>query len=223
MATAYDTSSKSSSVTSSPASWTHTPIGTPTDAVVQVTYDYSSVLTGLAVTYGGTSMGSAVGSQISSSSDHQTVTFHLVNPKSGAQTVSVSWTGGTTDGLIGTAVTFTGGGVGHGTYASASGSTATPSVTVTGTTNDIFVDGMAADGSSPTTTGTNQTSRNTGAQDSIIDGVSTAPGVASQVMSWSVTSGGDWCTGAVSIKGASGQPYNRYLNMNPSLQAVLAQ
>jgi hypothetical protein len=104
MAVAFDAATTSPSNFASPITYTHTPVGTPTAALVALTQDHPGRLP--SVTYGGGLM-SAIA--FAWSPDHTTVQwlFGLANPLSGAQTVAVSWAVGGTESNS-AAVTVTG-------------------------------------------------------------------------------------------------------------------
>jgi hypothetical protein len=82
-------------------SWTHTPVGTPT-AVAVLIQDYNIAQT--AVSYGGTSMGSAVTTKTDSNGAITSI-YGLANPPSGPQAVLITVANGTYVG--GAAVTVT--------------------------------------------------------------------------------------------------------------------
>jgi len=100
MAAAYDAgSSAQEDGTSSPLSWTHTPVGTPSIAIVTM---YIRSFDTVSVTYGGAAM-----TEVPNTYQTGSYIFYKVSPASGAQTVSVSYTPSGPH-LVAGCMTFTG-------------------------------------------------------------------------------------------------------------------
>lgn len=113
---------------SSPFTWTHTPVGTPTDVLIGVSTGGGSANTVTGVTYGGVTcslVGSWVESGLTQAAGGQAL-YWCSAPPAGAQTVSVSYTGTFT--MIGGSISFTGGGGGLGTSVSANPTSTSSSI-----------------------------------------------------------------------------------------------
>jgi hypothetical protein len=102
----------------------------------------TKVLTGAALTWNGVSM-TLIGSQ-SDAAGFYLYLFGLVNPASGAQTLSLSWTSGGSPQIYLAAASFTGvnqtgGTASFANFASASGTNNAPTLTVTSATGNMVV------------------------------------------------------------------------------------
>lgn len=136
-------------------SWTHTPVGTPTKAVVFFNY-YSDPATDqpTTVTYGGAAM-----TLVDSTSASGDFVYELANPAAGAQTVVINLDNPVNINAF--ALTFTGGSsattVRAGSTNKATGTGTAASVTVTSQTDDLvlaFIVAVDAPTLSPTGTET---------------------------------------------------------------------
>ncbi len=103
MAVAYDASSESHTGTTGSQSeasfsWTHTPVGSPTGALIFVMQDTSSTDKVSSVTYGGTTVPAVTGGRAADTvgEPRSCKAFFLSNPPSGAKTVLVTRTNDTT-------------------------------------------------------------------------------------------------------------------------------
>ncbi|HVS25963.1 MAG TPA: DUF6701 domain-containing protein [Burkholderiales bacterium] len=204
-AVAFDAAASTSSAASSTTfSWTHTASGANRVVIVGVSYISPSATA--TATYGGTSM-TLVGSQFTAA-DSRMAMFSLVNPPTGAQTVTVTLTAAPTQGFVGGSVSFTGANqtTPTGTFVSAIGTTSPASLTVTSATGELVIDTLQCDnGCVSITPGGSQTQRwnlNAGAGGNF-GGGSTAAGAATVTTTWTFTSD-NWAYGAVSVKAAVG-------------------
>lgn len=129
--------------------------------------------------------------------------YRIVNPTTGAQTVTATLAASTTEQVLGV-VSMTGvdQSTPVGTPATATGNSTTPSATVSSpATDSLICDAIATDGFGTLTVGANQTERWNrelafiGSE----NGGSTQSGVNGGVMSWTATAG-NWLIGAVEFK-----------------------
>jgi hypothetical protein len=205
---AVDAAASASISSGSSLSWSHTASGTNRLVIVGVSWVFNN--TGFpppaitSITYGGTAM-ILIGSRIQD--DHEVAQYQLINPPTGAQTVSVTFASAIS-GAVGGSISFTG--VNQttptGTFAAANGKSSTPSVTVASAAGEIVIDTIEFDsGATTLTVGAGQTQRwsrhpyNWGAG-------STEAGAASVTMSWTPNASDNWAIGAVSVKPAAGSP-----------------
>ena len=212
-AVAVDTSASAmSAVSSTTLTWMHTATGSNRLVIVGVSYIHASAT--VSVTYGGVAM-TSVGSAVQGGDDRMQM-FRLVNPPTGAQTVTVTFSVAVIQ-KIGGSVSMTG--VNQttplGTFVSATGFTTTPSVTVTSGAGELVIDTLAGDtGVGTTTVNAGQTQQwnlkpaNTGAG-------STKAGAASVTMGWTFSTADNWSHGAVSVKPAVG-----FCGSGPSTQIL---
>lgn len=185
------------SVAGTSLSWTHTPVGTPSLAVVGVTIRKNASVT--ALTYGGTAMTFI---RQDTSGNATTELWRLINPPTGAQTVSVTISAA--QNFAGGAITFTGSDTTTpiSNHAGATGISTTPSVTVTSASGELVVDAVSLrSGTIPWTVGAGQTLRWERAFSAAFGG-STEPGAASVTMSWTNSVSGGWAISAASVKAA---------------------
>jgi hypothetical protein len=222
-------------------SWTHTPVSSaPSGVVVCIGYyDGEFTLPSPTITYGGVSMvlnctiQGPIGTTINHGSgpengNYWTVSIYgLASPPSGAQTVSVTWGGALDVFTAAGAVTVTGSdlvNIFRATGVTSSGTSITPTITVSSQTGDLVIDAIASggswiggnagslDGFSTTNllaTGLNlrswiQSPLNFGTTNS--ESASTTPGAASVTTNWSKvgSSAAFWYMAAASIKAAAG-------------------
>lgn len=159
------------------------------------------------ITYGGTSLGSAV--KVQTSGDARIELWKLVSPASGVKSIVITLSGATDadSNICAGALSFIGSDISTplGTAVSASGESATPTVNVTDSAaDDLVVDGVVLGSSSAVTAGAGQTKRWEELVDSNGYGNngagSTEPGASGTVtMSWTV--GNDaWGIIAVNVK-----------------------
>ena len=186
--------------------WTHTPVGSPSGVGVGYAgYAGNAGTRTVTATYGGTSMTTEISNPGSPFVTRRTPhLFSLGNPAAGAQTVVVACSGA---GMYGIpyAVTVTGGDTSDviSNTASATGSSATPSVTVTTASDELVMDvcvtGNVGGG---ITVGANQTSR-ASSYSSISTWAmgSTQAGSDGGDMSWAISSAA-WEILAMSFKAA---------------------
>lgn len=143
-------------------------------------------------TYNSVAM-TAIASPVYSGNDRVSViSFKLVSPASGSNTLAFSWSG-TQTGTVYGAMCFRGVGAGAGTAVTFSGTTeGSPSVSVPSNPNSVVVSsiGIAGTGSTISTGNTSVWSVDPG-NDSVKGGGSRAAGAASVSMSWTVASSVD--------------------------------
>lgn len=184
-------------------SGTHTPVGTPTVALVMVHYGFNG-RTISSVTYGGTSMAleqSGVNGQDS------VAIYSLPNPAAGSQTVQVNFSGAEYSVLY--AMTFTESdttdavAASHGT--SGTGTSATPSLTCTSDTDELIVDAMSH-ANSTGSVDAGQTQRVNTSAFGVINAYSSTQvgGSPNGVMSWSMGGSANYGYAAVSLKAGGG-------------------
>ena len=203
MAVTFDAVGPSSAMASSATasiSWTHTPVGTPTEVVVYLSVSTAAAFTMsfTTVTYGGNAMTLAKSQEAGGSGFGfgGNFCYKLASPPSGAQTVAATCSVTPTDHLYGVSVSVTGGGGGFGTAVSGFGGPAvtTGSIAVTGTTTGGLCIAGACDGSgveSPTA-GTQRWLLDlfgpTAASNNIGLSLASAGGGASTTLSWTQAS-----------------------------------
>ena len=205
MALAIDavTSAVGSSVTS--LSWSHTCAGTERGLVVGVS---NYVVRTVSATYNSVAMTSEGQQSDPNATDPgEAEQFSLIAPATGANSVALSWGGGSTD-VVGGAISFTGADQTDlcGTQAKAQGNSTTPSINVTSATGEIVVDTLSAFAStSAPTVGAGQTQRwNDTVTSNFVDGAgSTEAGAATVTMSWSYPAAQEWALVGISVKAAA--------------------
>jgi Tfp pilus assembly protein PilX len=223
-AVAFDAAASTSSGSSSTTlSWTHTASGTNRVVIVGVSYISPSATA--TATYGGTSM-TLVGQQFTTG-DSRMAMFSLVNPPTGAKTVTVTFSVAV-NSAVGGSVSMTGANqtTPTGTFVSAvcssGGScTTTPSLTVTSVVGEMVIDTLQYDNNAGSITpGAGQNQRWNLSQNNY-GGGSTEVGAASVAVSWTAGSGDNWAYGAVSVKAAP--PISAFItacNPGPTTQNV---
>src|SRR5438128_11903021 len=181
----------------STTTWAHTTSGTNKVLVVGVSWANAITRTVTSVTYAGSTMTSA-GSAVNAGNAGAEI-FYLVAPAVGSNTVSVTLSG-SANSLVGGAVTLTG--VNQttplGIFASATGSSITPSVTVTSNTGETVVDTVSLTSSGAMTVNGTQTQQWQAGTSGRGAG-STKPGAPSPTMSWA-SGNFAWAIGAVGVK-----------------------
>ena len=210
MTLAVDVASTYTHTTTGNPTWSHTCTGAERAIIVGVSFNVADGKTITGVTYAGTAL-TFVGGV--TSVNWRTEQWKLSNPASGANNVVVTFSGTATNYSVSGAVSFTGA---HqttasltGTQATASGTTADPSVAVSSATGEIVVDTMAWEGEVATyTVGAGQTQRWNAAAVNVVEGAaSTEAGAGSVTMSW--TGGAArWALAGVGVKPSGPTVYN---------------
>ncbi len=206
---ARDAVSTASAGNASTLSWSHTVSGTNRLLIVSVAMGPTAAITVSGITYGGAAL-TLIGvadNTCCSPGRPRVEMWRLVAPATGANTVVVTLSGAN-GSVIGTAVSYTG--VDQttplGTFANTSGSTATPSVTVTSAAGELVQDALGWETALNTATvaagQTQQWNVTTAPNDKARSGGSTEAGAASVVMSWTLSGASRWSQGGVSIKPA---------------------
>jgi len=212
MAVSYDAGSSVGFEASSSASWTHTPVGTPTAVFVFVSWTgyptNPSTVSG--VTYGGQAMTAVPSSQANNDTFQGTTYrgsvqgFYLNNPPSGPQTVAVTFSSASYGRAGATTVTGPVATTPYGTPATASGSNSLPSATVGSSTAGNLV--LGAFVSDYTTGGI--TAGRTLSWSGVSGGAAYGGGAeyaaagGSQTMNWAVTiPTGKWAATAFEVLG----------------------
>lgn len=191
----------SDSGSGSSLTFAHTCSGSNRLLVVWVSY-YDSFDTPTGVTYNGVAM-TAIPSSTAANGDYKIAGYYLINPATGTNNVVISFTGSMFDIGAGS-VSFTDA---HqttplGTAVTATGTSTTPSVTVSSAAGEIVLDGLVIVHSGTLTVDGSQTQQwkaNTGNAFIKYAG-STEGGAASTTMSWSNSTSQAWAAGAVPVK-----------------------
>lgn len=183
--------------TNGPVTWTHTPVGTPTAVAVLITS--FGLVVDPTVTYGGASLGAYVVKQSSATPD-VTYIYCLSNPSAGAQTVNVSWTGGSAY-VVPFAVTVTGSSTSScfSNSAGAAGNSTALSNTVTSAAGELVIDLADQDAGGTFTAGVGQSNVLTSNDGGIHAAISTKAGAASVTMTWTSTNSAPWANVAASF------------------------
>lgn len=210
MPLAFDAVSSGEGSGAGPFSFSHTTSGADRLLLV-LTMVVDTIDTVSSVTYNSVGL-TAIPSFATANGLYRVAGHYLVAPATGANTVSVSVTGGVNDfGAM--AISFTGAHqtVPLGTAANATGSSTTPSVNVSSAADEIVVDMLNIVHSGALTVGAGQTQRvsDIGPNGFAKYAGSTEPGSATTTMSWSHPSSSQtWAIGAVPVKpaAAAGQP-----------------
>ncbi len=196
---AFDAASFAQSPSTSVLTWTHTPVGTPSLAVVGVMLADTGA-TVSTVTYGGQLMTLIRSDNWTSLA--KTWLYRLASPPAGAQTVTVTLSAA--DDKVAGAITVTGSDTSTpiSNHAGATGNSATPSVTVTSASGELVVDTVTLFEGGTWTPGAGQTERWDRQQTPVSGAGSTEAGAASVTMSWTNTRADRWAISAASIKAA---------------------
>lgn len=190
----------------SPWTWTHTPVGTPTAALV-IFENFVGGATISSVTYGGTSMTAVSGSPLAIDGSNSVYIYCLVNPTAGAQTINVNFTGSAFIG--GGSITVTGSDTSTCSTATntATGTGTAASVAVTSNTNDLVIDIVGTDNANTTTqtAGGGQTARfnNVVAGNNVNSSSTKAAAAGSTTVSWTISTSTAWAQIATAVKSAS--------------------
>jgi hypothetical protein len=199
-------SAVNSTATTNTLSWSHTTSGSDRILIVGVSIRNESSETVSTVTYGTGNL-TFVGAATNGTACRAEI-WQLVNPATGANTVTVTLSAGSK--FVGGAVTFTGvhQTTPFGTFVPATGTSITPSVNVTSAAAEAVIDTLAqrnsattaAADSSQTGRWNDVTSGAGGTATNVRGAGSTEPGAASVTMSWTLSSSRPWAIGAVSLK-----------------------
>lgn len=201
---AVDSVSSFSSNGAGPFTWAHTCSGS--DRLLRVTtshFDSSDIVTG--VTYNGVAL-TAVPSGSTNNGQYYITAYYLVAPDTGTHDIVVTTTGSVFDFGAG-AVSYTDvhQTIPLGTAVTATGTSTTPSVTVSSAADELVDDGLVIIHSGTLSVGAGQTQRwNAIAGGFIKYAGSTEGGAASTTMSWSNSSSQAWAIVAVPIKPVGG-------------------
>ena len=194
-----------------------------TNRVVIVGVSYRSSTATATATYGGTSM-TLLGSRLSST-DTRMAMFSLVNPPTGLQTVTVTFSVAVSQ-KVGGSVSMTGADqtTPTGAFFSATGNSSTASLTVTSATGELVIDTVSYDSGctsiTPDPSQTQQWNLLVAGPDTF-GGGSTKAGAASVPMSWTCPPTGDhWALGAVSVKPAGLTTFAVNCNPGPTTQVL---
>ena len=213
MAVTYDAVSTINNNSAGPSTTSHTCTGSDRLLVVCLSfYHPSSVVT--ALTYNGVAL-----SLFGGFSDFQynSEIWYLVAPATGANTLSVTFSGSGTYEMGLSAHSFTG--VDQSTplaaFTSGSGTSTTPSIAVSSAADQIVIDSLCITHSGTLTVGAGQTERSNfiGSGGTIRHGASTETGAASTTMSWDNSTSQGWVFSGAAIMPVSGtpagQPYSK--------------
>lgn len=181
-------------------SWSHTCSGSERLLTVGVSMTAGPMPTVDSVTYNGVAL-TRIGTATNGGGWAKVELWRLIAPATGAHTVAVTLSGA--GDLAAGAISFTGA---HqttpaGTFASAQGTSATPSVNVSGAAGDIVIDCLMVDQGTAPTVDASQVQRWTHNWAANGSG-STEAGAATVTMSWSSTNA-DWLIGGVAVKPAA--------------------
>lgn len=214
---AFDATAGLSSAGAGPFSWAHTCTGSDLVLVVSVSYfDASDVIT--AVTYNSVAM-TQCGSATNGS--YNVYQYYLVNPATGSNNVSVSFSGTISD-FGGTSISWTS--IDQvtpvGTTATATGTDTTPTVNVSSAASETVIDALVIVHGGTLSVGAGQTQRQNaiGGNGFLKYASSSEGGAGTTTMSWSNSSSQAWAIVATPFKpasGATGQPLVKRLSGTP--------
>lgn len=183
--------------------WSHT-VGTGANRLLLVGVAFAGTDRSISsITFGGASF-TYVGS---SGVNRRVEIWKLLNPTAGTASIIANWNGSKDAVFWSGSFTNVDQSTPLGTFQSASGSSTTPSVTVSSDTGELVVDILAADGDAGAISpGGGQTlicSGNTGTSSGDArGGGSSEPGASSVTMSWSLGNSKNWDLGAVALRAA---------------------
>lgn len=210
MALAVDSTSQAAGSGGGPFTWAHTCAGSDRLLLVGIAhYDSSDPVD--SVTYNGVAL-TAVPSGSTTNGQYWIDLYYLIAPDAGTYNIVVTVAGNVFDfGAGATSLTGVHQTVPLGTAATATGTSTTPSVTVSSAADELVFDSLVIIHSGTLTVGAGQTQRwNAIAAFGFIKYAgSTEGGAASTTMSWSNSSSQTWAIVAVPIKptgGGSGGP-----------------
>ena len=190
-----------------PFTWSHTCSGT--DRLLRVTtahFDSSDIVT--SVTYNGVAL-TAVPSGSTNNGQYYITAYYLIAPDAGTYDIVVTVSGNVFDfGAGATSYTDAHQTTPLGTAVTATGTSTTPSVTVSSAADELVDDGLVIIHGGTLSVGVGQTQRwNAIASSGYIKYAgSTEGGAASTTMSWSNSSSQTWAIVAVPIKPTAGAP-----------------
>ncbi|MFZ2992546.1 MAG: hypothetical protein WA061_02410 [Microgenomates group bacterium] len=150
----YDTATEKNQVAATSTSWSHTCSGT--DRILIVSALMGINLTGLSITYNGVAMTQFATEQ---TNGKKMATYYLVNPSSGINTISASWTTSQATRWIGYSATGVNSGTPLGTPVTSAGSGTAPNVDIGSNTDELGV-GFAGVGGTTSVTFTAGTGDN---------------------------------------------------------------
>lgn len=201
MALAFDAVASGVGSGVGPFTYSHTCSGSNRALFVKVSY-YDSGDSVSAVSYNGAAMTFISGSKIANG-QYTVEWYYLVNPATGSNTVSVTMTG-SVFGIGVTSISFTDAHqtTPYGTPVTGTGTSTTPSVSVSSAATEIVLDGIVIVHGGTLTVGAGQTQRTNeiGGGGSIKHAASTETGAASTTMSWSNSSSQVWASSAFAVK-----------------------
>lgn len=200
MALAFDAVASGVGLGAGPFTYSHTCSGSNRALFVKVSY-YDTSDSVSAVSYNSVAMTFIPGSKVSNG-QYTVEWYYLVNPATGSNTVSVTMTGSVFDIGI-TSISFTDAHqtTPYGTPVTGTGTSTTPSVSVSSAATEIVLDGIVIVHSGTLTAGAGQTQRtNEPCGGFIKHAVSTETGAASTTMSWSNSSSQVWASSAFALK-----------------------
>lgn len=204
MAVAFDAAADGAADSGSSVSYSHTCSGSDRLLIVGVAWRGTQTVS--SVTYNGVAM-TQVAAHAAGGNNTRVKQYYLINPASGANTVSVTMSGATN--LVVGSISFNGA---HqttplGTQATATGTSGNPSVSVSSASDEIVVDSLSYDRASSLTVGAGQTQRynrdDNGGGD-LWGAGSTEAGAASVTMSWTAGASEGWAIAGVSVKPSGG-------------------
>lgn len=199
----FDAVSSAVGAGAGPYTWSHTCSGSNRVLFVKVSY-YDSGDSVSGVTYNGVTM-TAMPSSLVSNGQYFVVWYYLINPATGSNTVSVSFTGTVFD-FGGSAVSVTDADqtTAFGGVATATGTSTTPSVNVSSASDELVIDGLSIVHSGTLSVGAGQTQRTNEICGGFIKhGTSTEGGGATTTMSWTNSSSQAWAISAFAAKPVS--------------------
>jgi len=202
-APAFDAVTSATGSGAGPFTWSHTCSGSDRVLFVKVSY-YDSADSVTGVTYNGVTMSVVTGSLVSNG-QYSVVWYYLINPATGSNTVSVSFTGAVFD-FGGSAISVTGADqtTAFGGVATATGTSTTPSVDVSSASDELVIDGLSIVHGGTLSVGAGQTQRTNEICGGFIKhATSTEGGGATTTMSWSNSSSQVWAISAFAAKPVS--------------------
>jgi len=203
-AIAVESTSSASAKAASSLTWSHT-VGPSLNRILMVGVSNNNTTRPVStVTYGGTAL-TRVGFQNAPGTQNRIELWSLIAPSPGTANVVVTFSGSVDS--VGGAIVFSGvdQATPLGTFASANGSNASPSVTVSSASGQVVIDTLATNGDgSSAAAGPGQTQRwslktGNGGGNALGAG-STEPGASSVTMSWTLGHAHAWSIGAVPLK-----------------------
>ncbi len=200
MAIAFDLANFSISGTGTSLTWDHEATGNNRIILVHVGMENGSSQTVSSITYGGTAL-TFKGAQ-SNGTTVRTETWSLVAPATGIKSVVVNFSASVTATAYSVSYTGVSQSAPLGTYASATGNSATPSVNVSSATGELVVDAEIWNGTDAGSAGPGQTQRTINGFGNSNGALTDEAGAASVTMSRTISSAA-WAFGGVPLKPAS--------------------